>query len=78
MNKLKFERRASEIGGGAGIRVGDCLLTACGIGMEILDIYVSNINYAHPEVMVTYRYDDNGRIGEEQVTLANFYNNLNS
>lgn len=78
MTKPKFERRASEIGGGAGIRVGDCLLTACGIGIEILDIYVSNINYTHPEVLVTYRYDDNGRIGTEEVSLSNFYNNLNS
>jgi len=73
-----IERRASEIGGGSGVRVGDRLVSASGVGIEIVDIYVAHINYTHPSVQVTYRYDDNGRKGTEEVSLNNFYNNLNS
>lgn len=67
--------RASEV---TAVEIGDRIVSAAGVEIVVLGIRLCGIHLSLYTVLVAYEFNDNGRVGIEEVTLANFRANINS
>ena len=80
MNNVTFDwDKAISSNSATSANVGDLFVSASGVGMLVENITVNGLHRSSsPQILITYRWDDNGSQGVETVGYGNFIDNLRS